>query len=399
MLSKTAKWNIGKLYALLSVRSFMIVLPILTLYFMDHGLTMQQVFLLQVFFAVLVILIEVPSGYFADVFSRKSSLTIGAIFGFAGFIAYWLADGFSGFLFAEFFLALSVGFLSGADSAILYDTLLAENVEKLYTKYEGRFLSFRTGTEAIAALIGTSLLLIMPFKDLFFCQAIIMFFMIPIALSIKEPEVHVAKEERKSVLQVLKFAIHENPKLRYLNTFGAFLYSSTLVMVWYSQPLWKNIGMPLVYFGIVWAGMNLLVALSSFFAHKLDEHLSFKTLFTWLAFVPIVIYSLLALAVHNSEFIPYYVIVAVTALFWIFRGFYTPIIKDYINKEADSSTRATVLSVQSLFNNLIFSALSPFLGWVADIWSFGTAFYISALVFGIPAIIFFFLLHARMKTY
>ncbi len=398
MLSKSAKLNITKLYALLSTRSFMIVIPIITLYFQNHGLSLQQVFLLQVFFAIFLILIEVPSGYFADIFGRKKSLIIGAILGFIGWFVYWLSGDFSGFLLAEFFLALSTGFISGADSALLYDTLLTENAEKLYTKYEGRFLSLRTGTEAVAALLTGAMLLVMDFKELFFWQAIIMLLLIPIAISIKEPPQHKSTEKRPGMLKIIKFVAHENKKLRYLNIFGAFLSASTLTMVWFSQPLWKSVGMPLVYFGIVWAFANLLVALSSFFAHKLDEWFSFKKLFTTLAFVPIALYALLAFTVSNSHLIPFYIIVGITMLFWLFRGVYNPIIKDYINRETSSDIRATVLSVQSLFNSLIFSALSPFLGWVADLWSFSTAFYASALIFGIPAIIFFLLLYKQMDT-
>lgn len=375
----------------------MIVLPILTLYFQDHGLSLQQVFLLQVFFAIFIILTEVPSGYFADVFGRKKSLVVGAVFGFVGWTVYWLTGDFAGFLLAEFFLALSISFISGADSALLYDTLLEEGAERLYTKYEGRFLSFRTGAEAVAALIGGAMLLSMDFKELFFWQAALMFLLIPIAASIKEPSQHEAAE-RLGMLKIIKFVAHENKKLRYLNIFGAFLSASTLAMVWFAQPLWKSIGMPLAYFGIVWAAVNLLVAVSAYFAHKLDEYFSFKTLFAALAFVPIVIYTLLALAVSNANLIPFYVIVGITMLFWLFRGIYNPIIKDYINRETDSSIRATVLSVQSLSNSLVFSALSPFLGWVADVWSLGTAFYASALTFGIPAIVFFFLLYRHMNN-
>ncbi len=398
MLSKSAKINIAKLYALLSVRSFMIVLPIITLYFQDHGLSLQQVFLLQVLFAIFLILTEVPSGYFADTFGRKNSLVVGAVLAFIGYLVYWLAMGFTGFLFAELFLAISTGFISGADSALLYDTLLAENVKELYTKFEGGFLSLRTGAESVAALISTVLLLTMGFKELFFWQAILMLLLIPIAISIKEPPQHKTIKKRMSILQIIRFATHENKKLKYLNIFGAFLSASTLAMVWFAQPLWKNVGMPLTYFGIVWAIANLTVAVSAYFAHKLDTYFSFKKLFATLAFVPIALYALLAIAVSNSASLPYFVIVGVTLLFWLFRGVYNPIIKDYINRETSSDIRATVLSVQSLFNSLVFSALSPFLGWVADIWSFATAFYVSALTFGIPAIIIFLFLHSHITS-
>jgi len=392
MLSKPAKSNIIKLYALGMVRMFLIVLPVISIYFQDNGLSVQQIFYIQIFFAISLIIIEIPSGYFSDFFGRKNSLLLAALFGVLGWCIYFFVHTFSGFLLAEFFLALSSGFLSGTDSALLYDTLKDEGREKDYVKYEGKILSLRTAAEAVAALLSSVLLIYTSIHMLFFLQILIMLTLVPIALSIKKPHTK-QKKPQKNILQIVRFAIHENKKLRYLNLFGAVLSASTLTFVWFAQPFWKSVHVPLVYFGIVWAFANILVSVSSLFAYKLDKRFSFKVLFGFFALVPIFAYGFLAVFAHSLHFV---FVVALSMIFWIFRGVYNPIMRDYINKEAESSIRATVLSVQSLFNSLAFSILSPFLGWVADVWDFQTAFFISALFFGIPAIIFLILLLFQM---
>lgn len=63
----------------------MVVMPIIAIYWQDQGLTIQDIFLLQVIFSVAIVVLEVPSGYFADVFGRKSSLVLGVLTGTLGF--------------------------------------------------------------------------------------------------------------------------------------------------------------------------------------------------------------------------------------------------------------------------------------------------------------------------
>jgi len=48
---------------------------------------------------------------------------------------------FWGFLIAELTLVLSGSFLSGTDSAIIYDSLIQVHKEKNYKKIEGKMMS------------------------------------------------------------------------------------------------------------------------------------------------------------------------------------------------------------------------------------------------------------------
>ena len=73
------------------------------------------------------------------------------------------------------------------------------------------------------------------------------------------------------------------------------------------------------------------------------------------------------------------------SLFWLLRGITMPIISDYVQREATARNRATVLSANALMVRVVFSVASPFLGWVTDTYSFGTAFAASAIIFGVIA--------------
>ena len=59
-------------------------MPIITIFYKENGLSMQEIFIIQACFSLAVVLFEVPTGYFADVVDRKKSIIIGMILGAIG---------------------------------------------------------------------------------------------------------------------------------------------------------------------------------------------------------------------------------------------------------------------------------------------------------------------------
>ena len=146
--------NIVRLYVIKASKWFMLVMPIVVLFYQENGLGMREVFILQAFYSIAIVVLEIPSGYFADVLGRKNTLIIGCVLGFVGYLTYSLSHGFWGFLLAEIVLGFGQSLISGADSALLYDTLLQTNNEKSYAKHEGRMVSAGNFAEALAGVAG-----------------------------------------------------------------------------------------------------------------------------------------------------------------------------------------------------------------------------------------------------
>lgn len=389
----TMRYQLFVLYLVRALRSFMIVMPVIGIYFLEHGLSVKDIFVLQVIFSIAVILFEVPSGYLADVFGRKVSLVLGAMLGAIGFLLYYLAPSYVGFVFAEIILALSVGFFSGAQSAFLYDMLLQYGRETEYKKFAGRFMSVGTLSEAIGALSATLALILLEIHTLFLIDAGLIAIAFLFALSLREPRRH---EEQKhvSMLEAVHFATRENKKLKVLNVFSGFLSASTLTMVWFTQPYWQALDVEVTYFGVMWAALMLASSVGSFYAHHVSGNVRFKTLFGVFGISVFVLYGALGLgAGHMATLL-------VLPFFWLLRGVSAPLINDYVNRETASAMRATVLSINQLYARIIFSLLSPFLGWVSDTWSFETAFFASALTLGVATFvtaIFFVGVHTRRE--
>lgn len=98
--------NIHKLYLIKLSKWFMLIMPVAALFYNANGLSIQDIYILQSTYSLSVALVEIPSGYFADVIGRKKSLIFGSFLGTLGFIIYSLSQDLSGFLIAEIILGL-----------------------------------------------------------------------------------------------------------------------------------------------------------------------------------------------------------------------------------------------------------------------------------------------------
>ncbi len=370
--------NIWKLYFIKIARAAMFMMPIITLFFQERGLSMTEIMLLQSIFSVTIVLLEIPSGYLADLFERKTSIILAIIFAALGDFIYAFAYGFWSMLLAELVLALASSFMSGAYSALLYDSLKIAGKESEHKKYASRIFAMSKVSEALAAVSGAALAVAWSMASTFFLSAFLIILTLPLALSIKEPprdKISRHSNHLKELVAIIKFAIHSNKRIKWLIIYGSTLSASTLVAVWMLQPYFKVIQIPVTYFGILWATLNLSGAFFALFAPILEEKLGLRKTLLLLASLPTIAH--IVLANFNSIWV-------LVFIFFYFgaHGLSVPILQDYVNREIDSSKRASVLSVYSLFSRSAFVLLSPLVGYFADIYDLQTAFLASAIIFG-----------------
>ncbi|MDY6800145.1 MAG: MFS transporter [Bacteroidota bacterium] len=367
--------NILKLYIIKIAKWFMLFMPIIVLFYEDNGLSMRHVFLLQAIYSVSIVILEIPSGYFADALGRKSTLIIGTIMGFLGFLTYSFSYGFVGFLVAEIILGIGQSLISGADSAMLYDTLQETGKKEQYIKFEGRMVSIGNFAEAIAGVLG-GLLAGVSLRYPYYAQTMVSFIGIPAAILLIEPQKHreVIKLKINDILKIVKYALYEHKELKWNIIFSSAIGAATLTMAWFVQPYFEMIALPVTLFGIFWTMLNLTVGVSAIFAHKIEYKLKQNKTMLWITIlIPagyIAISRIQALWGIGILFIFYFV-----------RGVATPVLKDYINKLCDSKIRATVLSVRNFVIRILFAIIGPFVGWYADTYSLQDALLFSGLIF------------------
>ena len=369
------KDNIIKLYLLKAVKWFMIVMPIIVLFFESKGLSLTQIMILQGTYSLFVALFEIPSGFFADIYGRKNSLVIGSLLLFLGYIIFSFFSGFNEFLFAEMLLGIGGSLISGADSAILYDTLLEINEDKEYTKIEGRTYAIGNFSEGIAGVFGC-FLAISSLNMPVYIQTIVMFLSIPIAMTLVEPKSsYKLAKNFSSIITVLNDTFIKNRKLKWYIVYSSSMGIATLSIAWFVQPFLLEIDTPIIYYGIIWAFLNFTAGITSYYSYIFSN----DNLLIYISLMMII--SLIMLGLYIS-----YLGLIFIILIYLLRGVITPNLRNLINLNSTSERRATVLSLRSFVIRISFAVIAPILGFITDSFDISIVFYVLAFIVGISSL-------------
>lgn len=130
----------------------MLLYPVYALLFADSGLSVGQISSLFVLWSLTGVLLEVPSGAWADAVSRRLLLWIGPLLGAAGFALWVLVPSYWAFA-AGFVLWGARGALgSGALEALVYEELDRAGAADRYAKVMGR--AHALGQVAVMSAMG-----------------------------------------------------------------------------------------------------------------------------------------------------------------------------------------------------------------------------------------------------
>lgn len=372
--------NTLQLYLIKIAKWFNLVMPIVVLFYQENGLIMSQIFILKSIYSIAMVATELPSGYMADVWGCRKTLLLGAILGTAGIIIYSLSAGFMMFAFAEIILGIGFSFVSGADSALLYDSLKSEKREDEYIKYEGRITSAGNFAEALAGVAG-GLLATISLRTPYYFQIFVAASAIPAAFFLKEPQ-HVLDKTRlkmKEILSVVKLT-YQQKEMRSAIMVSSFTGAATLTYAWFVQPYFQKAGVPVSVFGILWTLLNLSAGIFSMFSYRIERLLGKRNSILFIVILLSLGFILTSMEISLLG-------IGILFGFYMVRGIATPILKDYINQYTDSKVRATILSVRNFEIRIIFAAIGPILGYLTDTFSLNVALLVTGLIYFIAAIL------------
>ena len=370
--------NIRLLYGFSFFDPFMIVIPVWVPYLATQGIGMRQFMELQAVFALVILCGEVPSGLLSDLWGRKKTLLLGSTLKAVSFSLLPLWSSYEGFLFYHLTMGIALSMISGGDVALLYDAHLAAGGERSRgTAVLGNMqLAGQTGT-AVSALLGGAIVTL-SYGHLLWANAILSWIPMLLVLGVTEPPRALARGKKRfeGLKEVLSTTLVRDGATRLVFLNLVALGAAGLVMVWTNQKYWQDSGVPLAWFGVLYAGYNLIDGFAGRSAALLRARYGRRPLLAAVGVLPIIAYFAMA------SFLGWGGILFGT-LFKVSRGLGQVLFMDALNEKISSAFRATVISMAQLGVRASFCLLGPLVGYGIDAWGLPSVLSALGIVFSI----------------
>ncbi len=315
------------------------------------GLSPAQALFLIGFGALAKAVSEVPTGVVADKFSRKYSILIGYVIALFCSIGIFLASGFSLILLLIILGGIGASFISGADDALLYDTLKELKKPEKFKSVSSMSESVEYVAFAITILIGALLGSISLYLPLF-VNILLMGLSVLISYLMVEP----AMTSKGENIEQIGYLLHTRTSLKTIfskaglqnGLLGSFLSLALILAVFKSTknilaPILSEYGLTISTIGLITSLVILIKAGGAFIASKISKHGN-EVKEVILSLV-LCILGLLAITITHVPLIKLAVFIFIISL----DNVVLINLKTIVNDRIESSQRSTILSLLSLF--------------------------------------------------
>ncbi|MFJ4471181.1 MFS transporter [Streptomyces sp. NPDC089424] len=360
------------LYCYAFLDDFVLLYPVYALLFGDTGLSLGQISSLFALWSVTGVLLEVPSGAWADAVSRRLLLRVGPVLTAVGFALWVLTPSYWAFALGFVLWGAGGALGSGALEALVYEELDRLGAAAAYARVTGRARA--AGLVAVTAAMGLAGPVLAAGGYPLVGAASVLTCLLTAAVAARFPEHRPAPEESESWFATLRAAGRPGRQVT-----GALLLVAAVGSVWgaldeYTPLLVRDTGVP------DWAGPYLLLMIwagatgGSLLAGPAER---LRTA----GFAGLLAGSALALAVGATARSPAGLVLVAVA----FGGFQLAnVLADArLQRRIDDGTRATVTSLGGLGTELATVAVFGAYAVIGSATGHGTAF----AVFAVPYLV------------
>ena len=373
MFKRTYKGNIP-LLAGLEFTSYFGITSFWILFFIQNGLSLLQIGLLESIFHGTSLLCEIPSGMLADRFSYKTNLYLSRLASIVSSILILFGQGnFWIYALAMMVNAWSYNFDSGTSTAFLYDSAVEAGQKDRYLQIS----SFLSGVAEVTRTLGTVV------AGFFIHGALAWTYLIAIGFSfisiiliyfMKEPMAKREKNESLSfktiVLQVRK-EWQEKPVLFYwMMTYQLVGTLMCMFYFYYQQKISDLAGWQVSLVMLIGSLLNLSAV---YFASQIGKKWNSNQVFPRL----VALTGLAMLLVFSGTPFAFLLVYLLTdTLYAVYQPIYFNDLQGYL----PSSVRATMLSINSMLFSLSMIVIFPLTGWLIDRWGLVAVFLVLGFI-------------------
>ena len=373
MFKRTYKRNIP-LLAGLEFTSYFGITSFWILFFIQNGLSLLQIGLLESIFHGTSLLCEIPSGMLADRFSYKTNLYLARLASIVSSILILFGQGnFWIYALAMMVSAWSYNFDSGTSTAFLYDSAVEAGQKDRYLQIS----SFLSGVAEVTRTLGTVV------AGFFIHGALAWTYYIAIGLSLisilliflmKEPATKNNERDHltlKRIVVVVKQEWQEKPVLFYwMMTYQLVGTLMCMFYFYYQQKISDLAGWQVSLVMLTGSGLNLIaVYVASQIGKKWNSNRVFPTLVALTGLALLLVFS-------GTPFAFLLVYLLTDTLYAVYQPIYFNDLQGYL----PSSVRATMLSINSMLFSLSMIVIFPLTGWMIDRWGLVAVFLVLGLI-------------------
>ena len=370
-------------YVLFFMPGFLIV------YFRDFGFSIFQISILTSMMPLFMILCEVPTGAFADIYGRKLSVLLSLFIQAIALFSIFLFTNYFAILVAFALIGIGGTFSSGAREAWITDLIKKEKKNLLHRYFVksrsiesmGIFVSGILGAFMVAEL-GTSIIWI--FAGSSFILSIIL-------LSFAKE--HFVRKKVNFRSAFVKLNSHSLKSIKYVrnhHVLFVFLIATAVIVLarefngtlgW--VPLLQSQGFPDYAFGYLWSAMGFVGIFAPFVSLYIMKRGNERKFILNTIILTMIVLSLIYFA-SSILFAS-----TIFMLFLFLEGMGRPVERTYFHRFIKSKLRATVGSIESMLIGIVGVIAMPLAGLSVDYLGPSNTIFISAIIMIIPAIIFF----------
>lgn len=333
-------------------------LPVFFLFF-NSLLPLEQVLRLEALYYAVVVLVEVPSGYFSDVAGRKRTLLIASLCGLTAAALFLGGHNFQTLALGQIALAASIAFNSGTDAAFHYDSLAQLGRGREFEEREAVVARNSLAAGAVAALAG-GLIAIVELRLAYLLTLIAMAAAVALMLSTREPAGGEGPGRRGGLIRQIRDCLRllRIPRLAWVSGFLIFMvvinhvpyeFYQPYIRVQFEEDSMLRRATPAVSGGITAVTM-LLAAVTAALSHRLRRR--------WGLFRTLMSAAGLQVAIIGSmAWIASPAIILLIFLRSMPRGLMTAPLNAAIAPHVPRFLRASFLSILNLSGKLGFSLL------------------------------------------
>ncbi len=318
---------------------------------------MSAVVLVDTFYALFVVIWQIPASFFVSKIGIKRGMILGNICNTVYLITVINSKNLVHLVIAELFSSLAFSLKDISEPAMLNESIDATKVEKskIFAKVQGKAVSGYYFLSAFSMIVSGFLFEINGYIPMFISLGIVITTLI-MSTQFKNVTSKNDFEEEDNVVnlkEAIKFSF-KSRRCRCLLMFSAIFYGVVTVLATYEVSLLEDLNISSRYIGIIFAILNIISAVASKNQNIIQEKFKNRTLtFIGLSLVVSCVFS----GVVSKLKMPFIIIISTILIMYLVKytmvGLYNVLLIKYLSNFTNSKIDTKIFAINSFCSSII----------------------------------------------